>query len=203
MKINKLLLLAGLGVIALVAALQIGSALNQQETTSNLVADQPKGAPFTLQSKEGEVSLSDLDDDQLALIFFGYTWCPDICPMSMVFMSRALKQLPENVRSRVQPIFISVDPERDTPERLQAYVEFFEADILGVTGDEDYLQELARQYGAFYQKVEMDSAMEYAVDHTSNFYLATNQGELISTLSHNISGKQLQESLTLALQQVE
>ncbi|SFB85312.1 protein SCO1/2 [Marinospirillum celere] len=202
MKTNKTLLLGGVAVIALIAAVQIWSGLNQQPEQTAL-AEKPTGAPFTLQSKEGEVSLSDLEDNQLALIFFGYTWCPDICPMSMVFLSRALENLPGDVRDRVQPIFISVDPDRDTPERLQAYVEFFDAGILGVTGDKDYLQQLASEYGAFYRKVEMDSAMEYAVDHTSDFYLATNKGELITTLSHNVSGNQLNETLTKALAEIQ
>lgn len=198
MRLNRTLLLVGLGLLAIFAALQIWTGVNQDH--QNSLASQPTGAPFTLMSKEGEVSLSDLDDDQLALIFFGYTWCPDICPMSMVFLARALENLPDELKSKVQPIFISVDPERDTPERLQAYVEFFEAGIIGVTGEEEELQELARQYGAYYQRVELDSAMGYAVDHTSNFYLANNRGELITTLSHNTSGHQLLEALTTALE---
>ncbi|MDR9467772.1 SCO family protein [Marinospirillum sp.] len=198
MRLNRTLLWVGLALLAIFAGLQIwtGSSQNPQ----NLVASQPTGAPFTLDSQQGEVSLSDLDDDQLALIYFGYTWCPDICPMSMVFLAKALKNLPEELNNRVQPIFISVDPQRDTPERLQAYVEFFEAGIIGVTGEEEELKELARQYGAYYQLVEVDSAMGYAVDHTSDFYLANNKGELVTTLSHNSSGNQLQEALIDALE---
>ena len=198
MRLNRTLLWVGLALLGIFAGLQIwtGSSQNPQ----NLVASQPTGAPFTLDSHQGEVSLSDLDDDQLALIYFGYTWCPDICPMSMVFLAKALKDLPEELRSRVQPIFISVDPQRDTPERLQAYVKFFEAGIIGVTGEEEELKELAGQYGAYYQRVELDSAMGYAVDHTSDFYLANNKGELVATLSHNTSGNQLQEILIDALE---
>ena len=198
MRLNRTLLLVGIGLLALFAALQIWTGVNQNQ--DNQLASQPTGAPFTLMSKEGEVSLTDLDDDQLALIYFGYTWCPDICPMSMVFLARALENLPEELNNRVQPIFISVDPERDTPDRLQAYVEFFEAGIIGVTGEEEELQKLARQYGAYYQRVEVDSAMEYAIDHTSDFYLTNNQGELIATLSHNTSGHQLLQALTDALE---
>jgi len=198
MRLNRTLLLVGIGLLALFAALQIWTGVNQNQ--DNQLVSQPTGAPFTLMSKEGEVSLSDLNDDQLALIYFGYTWCPDICPMSMVFLARALENLPEELRHQVQPIFISVDPERDTPDRLQAYVEFFEAGIIGVTGEKEELQELAHQYGAYFQYVKVDSAMEYAVDHTSDFYLANNQGELITTLSHNTSGHQLLQALTDALE---
>lgn len=199
MRINRNLLWVGALLLLLFAGLQIWTGINQEH--ANPLAERPTGAPFTLQSKEGEVSLSDLNDDQLALIYFGYTWCPDICPMSMVFLAEALEQLPEELRDRVQPIFISVDPERDTPDRLQAYVEFFEAGIIGVTGEEEKLQQLTRQYGAFYQRVEVDSAMEYAIDHTSEFYLANNQGELITSLSHSQTGQELLQSLQKALEQ--
>jgi len=199
MRLNRNLLWVGIGLLVLFAAAQIWTGIQQEH--QNPLAEKPTGAPFTLMSKEGEVSLSDLKDDQLALIYFGYTWCPDICPMSMVFLARALEQLPKELKSQVQPIFISVDPQRDTPDRLQAYVEFFEAGIIGVTGEEEKLQELTRQYGAFYQRVQVDSAMEYAIDHTSDFYLANNQGELITTLSHNTTGQELLESLKAALKQ--
>ncbi|SFX11274.1 SCO family protein [Marinospirillum alkaliphilum] len=198
MKINRTLLLAGGALLLLLAFFQIQTGLDKASTTSGL-ASKPAGAPFTLQSRDGEVSLSDFEG-QLALVYFGYTWCPDICPASMMFMARALQNLPEELRANIQPIFISVDPQRDTPERLAAYVDFFEAGILGLTGDESTLQELARAYGAFYRYTEVDSAMGYTVDHTSDFYLVTHEGRLLATLPHTISGNQLTATLSQALQ---
>ena len=198
MKINFRLLLGGLLVVAVLAGLQVWQGL--QNNTASL-ASKPTGANFTLQSIDGDFSLSDLEDDQLALIYFGYTWCPDICPMSMVFLEQAMQELPANQRRQLQPLFISVDPDRDTPERLASYVDFFDADILGLTHpDEDYLEELARSYGAFFRKVELDSAMGYALDHTSEFYLANNQGELLATLPHSSNAEQLRTTLTSALE---
>ncbi|WP_114416491.1 SCO family protein [Marinospirillum perlucidum] len=198
MRVNKSLLFAGLFLVACLAGLQIWMGMNPEP--GNTLSEKPQGAPFTLQSQAGAFSLTDLEDDQLALIYFGYTWCPDICPMSMTFMSRALELVPQELRQDLQPIFISVDPARDTPERLAAYVDFFEANILGLTGEPEYLRDLAQKYGVFYQQVELDSAMGYAIDHTSEFYLVNNQGQLLQTLNHSNSGRELAEALTTALQ---
>lgn len=201
MKINRSLLYIGALLLLGLAFFQIKNGLEQNglEQSGNLAyAGKPTGAPFTLTSHQGEVSLSDFEG-QLALVYFGYTWCPDICPTSMMFLAKAVNSLPENLRHQLQPIFISVDPKRDTPDRLADYVEFFEAGILGLTGEEDYLAKLAKQYGAFYRYVKIDSAMGYAVDHTSDFYLVTSSGELLATLPHSISGEELQAILTKAL----
>lgn len=197
MKFNRSLLYLGALFLLGLAFFQIKSGLNQANQPNQLT--QPSGAPFTLISQAGEVSLSDFEG-QLALLYFGYTWCPDICPTSMLFMAKAINQLPENLQNQLQPIFISVDPQRDTPDRLADYVDFFEAGILGLTGEEAYLAELTKQYGAFYRYVEIDSAMGYAVDHTSDFYLVNPSGQLLATLPHTMSGEALQTVLIQALE---
>ena len=197
MKINRSVLYLGALLLLGLAFFQIKSGLNQ--SSNSAITGKPTGAPFTLTSHQGEVSLSDFEG-QLALVYFGYTWCPDICPTSMIFMAKAVNHLPENLQNQLQPIFISVDPERDSPARLADYVNFFEAGILGLTGEKDYLAQLAKQYGAFYRYVEIDSAMGYAVDHTSDFYLVNSSGELLATLPHSISGEELQAVLIQALE---
>lgn len=197
MKINRSLLYIGALLLLSLAFFQIKSGLDRPSPSTT--SGKPTGAPFTLTSQQGEVSLSDFEG-QLALIYFGYTWCPDICPTSMIFMAKAVNYLPENLQHQLQPIFISVDPKRDSPARLADYVNFFEAGIIGLTGEEAYLAQLAKQYGAFYRYVEIDSAMGYAVDHTSDFYLVNSSGKLLATLPHSISGEELQAVLTKALE---
>lgn len=197
MKINRSMLYLGALLLLGLAFLQIRNGFESNNNSTTL--SKPTGAPFTLTSHQGEVSLSDFEG-QLALVYFGYTWCPDICPTSMMFLATAVNQLPEDLRKQLQPIFISVDPDRDTPDRLADYVKFFEAGILGLTGEKDYLAKLAKQYGAFYRYVEIDSAMGYAVDHTSDFYLVNSSGELLATLPHSISGEELQAILIKALE---
>lgn len=202
MKINRPLLYAGGLLLVLLAFFQIRSGVDTPSSLPMAVTTgKPTGAPFTLQGKEGPVSLSDFED-QLILIYFGYTWCPDICPSSMMFMARAIKNLSPEEQARIQPMLISVDPQRDTPERLASYVDFFEAGIIGLTGEEEYLRKLVREYGAFFRYTPVESAMEYTVDHTSEFYLVNHRGELVDTLSHNLSGNQLSSRLQQALQQL-
>lgn len=196
MKINRSLLYVGALLLLGLAFFQIKSGLEQANHSAT--SGKPTGAPFTLTSHQGKVSLSDFEG-QLALVYFGYTWCPDICPTSMIFMAKAVNQLPKDLQNQLQPIFISVDPKRDTPAKLADYVDFFEAGIIGLTGEEDYLAGLAKQYGAFYRYVEIDSAMGYAVDHTSDFYLVNASGQLLATLPHSISSEELQAVLIKAL----
>ena len=153
------------------------------------------GGAFVLQSADGPFDLSK-QGDKLNVIYFGYTQCPDICPTSMSVMAHAFKQLPEEVMSRLQGILISVDPERDTLEHLKNYTEFFHNDFVGLTDTPENIRALAARYGAFYQKAEIEgSAMGYAVDHTSIFYLTNSQGQVVETVSHSASPDDLLAAL--------
>ena len=143
------------------------------------------GGNFTLQSHQGDVSLTDFKGKVVA-IYIGYASCPDVCPTALAVMTQAFKTLSEDERQKVQGIFISVDPERDTPEKLQAYANFFSPLIVGVTGTQAEIDQVVKQYGAFYRKVALaDSAMGYAVDHSSRIYLIDQEGVLNKTLLHN------------------
>jgi protein SCO1/2 len=143
------------------------------------------GGDFTLQSLSGPTSLSDFKG-KVSVLYIGFTHCPDVCPTSLATISQALRDLfPEEVQ-QVQPLFVSVDPERDTPERLAEYSQFFHPKIIGMTGTKKDLDLMVDRYGAFYRKVEMeDSAMGYTVDHSSRIYLVNKQGQLTKTLMHN------------------
>lgn len=193
MRFNPKILYTGLVLLAVFIAIQLFMSARQPNLLPS-IAEPPRGAPFTLQSQQGPVSLSDFEG-KLALIYFGYTWCPDICPASLMYMASAIKNLTPEQQTRLQPLFISVDPERDTPERLQSYVTFFDAGMIGLTGEPEYLSELARAYGVFYRKIEMDSAMGYAMDHSADFYLVNHKGELLAQLPHNLNIDQLTERL--------
>lgn len=149
------------------------------------------GGNFTLQSHQGDVSLTDFKGKVVA-IYIGYASCPDVCPTALAVMTQAFKTLSEDERQKVQGIFISVDPERDTPEKLQAYANFFSPLIVGVTGTQAEIDQVVKQYGAFYRKVALaDSAMGYAVDHSSRIYLIDQEGVLNKTLLHNSTPNEL------------
>jgi protein SCO1 len=150
---------------------------------SPTLAAAPQGGDFRLQSYRGPVSLQDFRN-RVVLLYFGYTWCPDICPTSLGLTSLALEMLEADELARVQGLFVSVDPERDSPQRLKEYAEYFHPKILGVTGSREELDRVTRRYGAAYHKVEQATATDYVVDHSADSYLIDPRGRLVEILPH-------------------
>lgn len=131
------------------------------------------GGPFTLVSETGETVTEEDVIDQPALIYFGYTFCPDICPMDSARNAQAVDVLEERGRM-VKPVFISIDPARDTPEVVDDYTASLHPRMLGLTGSEEQVKSASRAYRTFYQKqAPADGDDEYyLVDHSTFSYLA-------------------------------
>lgn len=158
------------------------------------------GGDFTLRSAAGPVSLSDFRG-KVVLIYFGYTSCPDVCPTSLGALSAALKQLSPQEMARIQPIFISVDPERDTPAKIVEYVHYFHPKMIGVTGSLAEVREIADRYGAYFRKAEVEnSALGYAVDHSSVIYVVDEKGRLVDMIQHSGSPQAILEHLRRVLE---
>jgi protein SCO1/2 len=144
------------------------------------------GGDFTLYQQDKPVSLSDFRG-KLVVMYFGFASCPDVCPTTLSIIAAALKQLTPDEMESVQPIFISIDPERDRGERLTAYAEYFHPSFIGITGTPEEVQKVANQYGGFFVKVESDSALDYMVEHTSKTYVISKDGKYVSILPHDMS----------------
>ncbi len=134
------------------------------------------GGPFTLTDHTGaRVSSAELIDGP-TLIYFGYTFCPDICPVDVAVMASASELLAEN-GVEVTPVFVTIDPARDTPEQLAYYVDAMGAGMVGLTGSEDDIRAAAEAYKVYYEKVELEeSAAGYLMNHTTFTYLVTPEG---------------------------
>ena len=145
---------------------------------------------FTLQSADGPVNTRDLRG-KLLLVYFGYTYCPDICPTALVNTAQALKLLTPAELAQVKVIFVSVDPERDTPQRLKSYTEFFHPDIVGVTGTPDQVSRVAQQFGAIYARQEIDSKAGYVVDHSAWTHLVAPDGHQAGRIAHGSTPEQI------------
>lgn len=143
----------------------------------------PEGGDFSLTRDGQAFHLAD-HRGQVVLLYFGYTYCPDVCPTSMAMIRQTLRELDAEQLQQVQGVFVSVDPERDTPEQLAEYARFFHPNILGVTGSEEELAAAGRLYGAGWRRADTDSALGYAVDHSSNTYVIGKDGRLAETLPH-------------------
>jgi protein SCO1/2 len=160
-----------------------------------------EGGDFTLQSADGPVSLKDFRG-KVVLVYFGYTYCPDICPTSLAATSEGLKQLTPEELARVAMIFVSVDRKRDTPARLKEYVNFFHPAIVGVTGTPDEIAGIAKRYGVFYAEQKVETAGGgYVVDHSADTYVIAADGRLVGKIAHATPPDQVVETIRKYLNQ--
>ena len=143
----------------------------------------PIGGDFALQGPDGPVALADYRG-KVVLLYFGYTFCPDVCPTALSLVAQALSGLSPAELEKTRGIFVSVDPERDTSEVLKAYAPFFHPNIVGITGSADQVAKVARQYGASYMKQKPDSDGLYSVDHSSYTYVIDTEGKIAAILPH-------------------
>lgn len=179
---NKPLWLGAGVAAALIVVSSIG--LYQYALAPN--SDEPVGGPVEMPSTQGDFSLTQLDNDQLAILSFGFTYCPDICPMTQAVKRQALAQLSEQQRERVIPVMITVDPERDTIERMQEYMGFFGDEFIGAVGSQDQLNDVAERYGIIWRKVEApDSAMAYTIDHSASLFLVNREGDILQRVLYS------------------
>jgi protein SCO1/2 len=141
------------------------------------------GGPFRLTTHEGRTLTNEDLKGRPFAVFFGFTHCPEVCPTTLFDISELLKDLgPEADRLRV--LFISVDPEQDTPELLATYLQSFDPRITGLTGSEAEIAAAAKAYRAFYRKVPTEGG-SYTMEHTATVYLMGSRGEFVSTLDYN------------------
>lgn len=158
------------------------------------------GGDFTLMQDGKPVKLSDFQD-QLVVMYFGFASCPDVCPTTLAVIASALRELTPEELQKVQPIFISIDPERDRGENLMAYASHFHPGFIGITGDADKVQKVANQYGAFFIKSQSDSGLGYTLDHTSETYLVSEGGKHVTALPHEMTINSLLTAMRAALDQ--
>lgn len=143
------------------------------------------GGPFELTAHTGE-RVSDRDfRGRWLLVFFGYTFCPDVCPTTLGTVAVVMDELGP-LAEKVQPLFVTVDPERDTPDVLAEYVAQFHPEIVGLTGTPEEIAAVARAYRAFYRKVvpEGGDAADYLMDHSAYLYLMGPDGGFVRVFSH-------------------
>lgn len=145
------------------------------------------GGPFTLTDQNGK-TVSDRDfRNRYMLVFFGYTYCPDVCPTTLSTVSGALDKLGPNFAKKMVPIFITIDPERDRPELMKTYVEAFNPAIQGLTGSPEDIAKVAKEFKVYAAKVKGDTAENYTMDHSAILYLMGPDGRFIAHFTHGIS----------------
>lgn len=174
-------------VIAAIAGVIVGNEFfndSENATKSGVYVD-PPGGDFTLDSNQGKVSLSDYDG-KVRMLYFGYTFCPDICPGSLQRIGATFKKLTPDELSKVQGMLISVDPDRDTVQKLEDYTKYFHEQIVGVTGPKTEIDEIAKRYDVKYRKSEGSSPESYLVDHTGYIFVLDKKGKIRDYLPHAV-----------------
>jgi protein SCO1 len=151
------------------------------------------GGHFRLTDQNGK-TVSDADlKGKWSLIYFGYTHCPDACPTALNDISIALEELGAK-RDQVRPVFITVDPERDTPESLKSYVTSFDAPILALTGTPEEVAQAAKGYRVYYAK-HPEAGGDYSMDHSSVIYVMDPEGRFTASFTHESTPEQIAERL--------
>jgi cytochrome oxidase Cu insertion factor (SCO1/SenC/PrrC family) len=156
------------------------------------------GGPFELVDQTGKTRRDTDFRGRYMLVYFGYTYCPDICPTTLLIMSRALTLLGEtapDAAEQVAPLFITVDPERDTVEAMEAYAPNFHPDLVALTGTPDQVAAAAKAYRVYYAKVEDKSSGTYLMDHSSFIYLMGPDGAYLTHFDHLAQPEQIADSL--------
>ena len=136
------------------------------------------GGPFRLIDQDGQAFSNEDLKGKTFLVFFGFTHCPDVCPTTLFEMSEIMRNLGPQA-DRTAALFISVDPERDTPEAMKDYMSSFDPHVRGLTGDAAALTAVAKAYRVYYKKVLLDGG-DYTMDHTAIVYLMDKEGRFVS-----------------------
>jgi len=146
------------------------------------------GGAFELVDQDGTTRTPADFSGRFMLIYFGYSYCPDVCPTSLSVMTQALDLLEESSpesAARIVPVFITIDPERDTVPVMKDYAAHFHPAMVALTGSSEQVAQAAKAYRVFYAKVEDESAGDYLMDHSSFFYLMGPDGDYAAHFAHN------------------
>lgn len=185
-------------VLALAAGIYQGGEFNQHENETNtegVKSSEPVGNTFTLVDHTGQIRTDTDYKGKFLLVYFGYAFCPDVCPTALQRMAASLRSIEAvNIEAaeKIQPLFISLDPERDTQSVLAAYVAFFHPRLIGMTGTREQLKKITSQYQVYYSlPEEKDKGESYLVEHSSAMYLVGPSGNSIQHFTHDTSSAEI------------
>lgn len=158
------------------------------------------GGPFVLQDGSGKTVRDSDFKGKFLLVYFGYTFCPDVCPTALGRLSSVLDRMSKEQLADLAVVFISVDPQRDYGERLSGYGQAFHPLITAVTGSREEIDRVAAAYGAKYRFAGDTSKDDYAVDHTSIIYVMDREGKFLTQFTHNATPEAMYAKLQAVLQ---
>ncbi len=189
MKKNVLTALGAIAAILVVAAIAVLPRLERLAPAPAAI-----GGPFSLTDHTGRAVTDQDFRGKPMLIYFGYAYCPDVCPTSLATMAAALDKLGPKA-DKLTPLFITVDPERDTVETIDDYVAAFHPRLVGLTGTPEQVAEVAKAYKVYYKKAPNPGGEGYTMDHSSVIYLMDAEGRFLTHFAHGTSPEAMAEGL--------
>ncbi len=194
---SRRLLAAMAGVVVLLLALAGGLWLWLPSITGAAISATavPIGGPFALVDQDGNAVTERDFAGKWMLVYFGYTYCPDVCPLGLTTVAEALDQLSDKQQEAIVPVLMTVDPERDTPAVLKDYVAAFGPRFRGLTGSPDAVQSALKAWRVYARKAEVQADGGYLVDHSTFTYLMSPDGAYASHFSHGVSPDEMAKRL--------
>jgi protein SCO1 len=193
---RMLWLVAGGVVLGLLAIAATSYVMHLDQNAED--ARVPIGGPFELVDQDGRVVTEQDFAGRLMLVYFGYTFCPDVCPTSLQTMSVALEELGEDAED-VAFVFVTLDPQRDTVAQMKDYVSLFEPGPVGLTGTAEQVEAAAKEYRVYYRLHDEGGGQDYLVDHSSFVYLMDREGHYLAHFGHAATPEQMVDEIRQAL----
>jgi len=185
-----------IGIAAALAVLPGVSTYFWPQTKNWTVGKATIGGPFEMVDHNGRQVSDQTFKGRYLLVFFGFTHCPDICPAALQTVTAALERMGPKA-DKIAPLFVSVDPERDTPEILKEYLSYFDARIIALTGSQEQVAKMVKTYRAYARKVpNSEAADDYTVDHSAFLYLMAPDGTFITHFSPTVSFEKMAERIS-------
>jgi protein SCO1/2 len=203
MNMDKNIRKVGLGLLLLIGVVSVlVMVFRQPENLNGAVLDPALPAPdFSLVREDGTEFRLSAYRGKIVLLYFGYTSCPDVCPATMAELRQAREALSSGLADQVQVVIVAVDPDRDTPERIQQYAEHFDESFTGLSGSLGELQQIWDAYGITRTIEESRSASGYLVSHTARVYLVDKTGNLRLSFAFGTPPEDITHDLRLLLEE--
>lgn len=192
-RLIRTLILAAIGVCIGAIVASFGFLTDKNKNSPAILNVAGVGGPWQLVGQDGKTRTDQDFKNKYKLIYFGFTYCPAICPTELQKTAEAYNELSSRLQDQIQMIFVTIDPERDTQEVMKNYVALFHPDLLGLTGTKDQIDAIKREYKVYGAKVpEGDS---YTMDHSSYIYFMSPKDELIALYKAEQTAEEMEESI--------
>jgi protein SCO1/2 len=181
--------------LLILLSILFGSPLIIGESSANAASAVTIGGPFALSMPDGTAVTDRTYRGKWLLIYFGYTSCPNSCPTMLLDIATALKELGPDA-AKVQPLFITIDPQRDTPQVMQQYTQSFDPRIVGLIGAPQQIAAAAQEYGAYYVRHSTGPGInDYVIDHSTYLYVMDPEGKFVHAFHNDTSGERIADVL--------